>query len=418
MKLHYLKTVTENTSNSPFSFDVRIPELDGIRGTAILVVVIYHWFFLSGIDEALPYPIASIGLMGWSGVDLFFVLSGFLIGGILIDNRDTKNYFKVFYIRRFYRIIPLYVVMVTVWIILSYLSATHSVSEPRKWLFEHSLPFYVYPFFIQNIWMALHGTMGARMIDATWSLAVEEQFYLTLPFIIRYVKYKNLPIYIIAGILLAPIIRVFLYFTWGADNSAVANYVLLFCRLDSLLLGVLAAWFVRRENGVTYLQKHKYYLTGSAVLLGIFFLALARIRPGFNNFYLVSFGYTLIGLFYLSLLLIAISSSKNLISKIFRFRGLTFLGILAYGLYLLHQPILGMMHGAIRADNPYINGRMSLLVTCLSFVVLLFVSYMSWIFFEKPLVKLSHKYKYIKNEYFNEDYYVTKKLPNNRTAEN
>ena len=160
-------------------FSHRVPELDGIRGTAILVVVIFHWIALPGV-YILPERLERLLSFGWSGVDLFFVLSGFLIGGILFDARDATNYFKVFYMRRFYRILPLYgaICLSTVAIFYVHLS-THA------WLFDRAkIPWYAYLTFGQNFWIVTFRTLGNWPLAVTWSLAVEEQFYLTLPFVI------------------------------------------------------------------------------------------------------------------------------------------------------------------------------------------------------------------------------------------
>src|ERR1700731_3519067 len=94
------------------SLSGRIPELDGIRGIAIAMVVVYHFFLLpiQAPPAALLSYVKAAGRLAWSGVDLFFVLSGFLIGGILLDARDSLNYFQVFYTRRFFRIVPIYAV--------------------------------------------------------------------------------------------------------------------------------------------------------------------------------------------------------------------------------------------------------------------------------------------------------------------
>ena len=169
-------------------FSHRVPELDGIRGMAILVVVIFHWVTLEA-QSILPERIENVLSFGWSGVDLFFVLSGFLIGGILFDARDSSNYFKVFYMRRFYRIVPLYgaICLTTLVIYYAHLS-THA------WLFRGpKLPWYSYLTFAQNVWMVKLHTLGYWQLAVTWSLAVEEQFYLTLPFVIRFTSRKTLP---------------------------------------------------------------------------------------------------------------------------------------------------------------------------------------------------------------------------------
>jgi peptidoglycan/LPS O-acetylase OafA/YrhL len=122
----------------------RIPELDGIRGTAILMILVYHWIVLESIS-ILPNRLGRLMSFGWSGVDLFFVLSGFLIGGILLDARDSANYFKVFYVRRFYRILPLYGALCLLSVAVFYAHfSTHA------WLFEGKVPWYAYSTFGQN----------------------------------------------------------------------------------------------------------------------------------------------------------------------------------------------------------------------------------------------------------------------------
>src|SRR6266446_3030301 len=101
----------------------RVPELDGIRGIAIGMVLVGHFFMIvSRPGSLLAYALVPLRLM-WSGVDLFFVLSGFLIGGILLDARDSSNYFRVFYTRRFFRIVPIYAVLLFTVGLAMYLSS-------------------------------------------------------------------------------------------------------------------------------------------------------------------------------------------------------------------------------------------------------------------------------------------------------
>ena len=159
-----------------------------------------------------------------------------MIGGILLDAKGATNFFRVFYIRRFYRILPLYFAIcpISVGLFYAHLS-THG------WLFEGNIPWYAYLTFGQNFWMAKYQAMSPRQIDATWSLAIEEQFYLTLPLIIWLLKDRILPYVIAAGIVAAPVIRVALWLKLGPDDDKLATYLLAPCRMDSLLLGVLAA---------------------------------------------------------------------------------------------------------------------------------------------------------------------------------
>src|SRR5580704_17224190 len=106
----------------PLELTRRIPELDGLRGIAILLVLMFHYCqnILNPQVGFVPRFLDAALRLSWSGVDLFFVLSGFLIGGILIDARESSNYFRVFYMRRFFRIVPVYAVFLIVFSILAY----------------------------------------------------------------------------------------------------------------------------------------------------------------------------------------------------------------------------------------------------------------------------------------------------------
>ena len=175
------REIDSSDLTSPF----RIPVLDGIRGMAICLVLAWH----SVSELQLPnHPrvtnIIGFGRLSWSGVDLFVVLSGFLIGGILLDAAGAQRYFGPFYIRRAHRILPLYAVALL--LVFSTIYLCGHLKVVGTWT-ENRIPVWYYPTFLQNFWMARHGTFGSSALGITWSLAVEEQFYLTLLLIIRYV---------------------------------------------------------------------------------------------------------------------------------------------------------------------------------------------------------------------------------------
>lgn len=156
----------------------RIAEVDGLRGVAILIVVFYHYVTAIGAPRHPLWGIVTISThLFWSGVDLFFVLSGFLIAGILIDSAQSKNYFKTFYLRRFHRIFPLYFG----WLALFYAGIYFDVdSRLGVQIFRTSVPLWLYPLFLQNnapLWFKLESPLWMAM---SWSLAVEEQFYVIL----------------------------------------------------------------------------------------------------------------------------------------------------------------------------------------------------------------------------------------------
>lgn len=158
----------------------RIRELDGVRGIAILLVLIWHYFTtqVQPVPDSLLAKAQLATQLTWSGVDLFFVLSGFLIGGILLDNRASKNYFSTFFVRRACRILPLYVVMLLAYV---YLLVEQPVA--LKWLWENSYSLWFFATFTQNYPIGIHEQFGPNWMAVTWSLAVEEQFYVVLPFL-------------------------------------------------------------------------------------------------------------------------------------------------------------------------------------------------------------------------------------------
>src|SRR5260221_1555634 len=131
----------------------RIPELDGIRGIAIGMVVVYHYFLttLATTPGSTMAYFQAAGRLAWTGVDLLFVLSGFLIGGILIDARESSNYFKVFYARRFFRILPIYVVWFCC-VQLMILAIRLGHATEWGWFLKDRLPTFSYFLFLQNFW--------------------------------------------------------------------------------------------------------------------------------------------------------------------------------------------------------------------------------------------------------------------------
>jgi peptidoglycan/LPS O-acetylase OafA/YrhL len=367
-------------------FSKRSPELDGIRGTAILMVLAFHW--VQGHSTILLNRVEKLLSFGWTGVDLFFVLSGFLIGGILLDAKDSTNYFRVFYIRRFYRILPLYGVL-CLWSIAVF----YAPLSTHGWLFQGKVPWYAWLTFGQNFWMAKYLGNGSLQIDSTWSLAVEEQFYLTLPFVIRFVSRKLLPYVLGIGVLLAPVSRIVLWFAVvDHANRGSAAYVLTFCRMDTLLLGVLAACAVRSAVCWDWLVTNKAIISTASVILGAGIL-VAKHENLVGTFVFGAFGYTWIALFFVFLLLLAVTQ-QGLVSRLFRFRALTELGIVSYGLYLFHEPMLGLVYGLAGKASPALTGLSAIGLTTLSGLLLFALVRLSWLHFEKPLVKRGHRYQY------------------------
>jgi len=372
------------------AFSKRIPELDGIRGMAILLVLIQHYVSIQSDSLGMPRMLRGVLHLGWTGVDLFFVLSGFLIGGILLDAKDSENYFQVFYIRRFYRIIPLYV-MLCVWSFVAF----HASLSTHEWLFEGPIPWYAYLTLGQNFWMAKLGSLHPIQLSPTWSLAVEEQFYLVIPLVIWVFSRKSLPYILCAGVILAPLLRLAIWFGANPGSRAVSAYALAFCRMDALLLGVLAAYAVRNADCLKWVTAHKNTIGATSITLGA---GLLVFNGEFltDSFFGACFGYTWIALLYLSVLLLAITQRGN-VSRFFRLRPLTELGILAYGLYLFQLPILGLVYGLAGEASPALKGPSSFGLTVFSAALLFLLAQVSWRYFEKPLLRRGHRYQYRRN---------------------
>ena len=223
--------------NAPLA---RLPELDGLRAIAVLLVLCAHLLCF------VPIPWFDwLVEKGWVGVDLFFVLSGFLIGGILLDHRPSENYYRVFYLRRFLRIVPLYAVLVFPGLLIlscglqSHFSG-HSLAG------QSAIGAWLCVFFVQNFGSLFHLDVP-QYLAPTWSVAVEEQFYLLLPPLVRNLDRKKLLKILVLAIVSAPLLRGIMILTLGS-NAARPCYVLLPCRWDSLLLGVASALAYRHPN--------------------------------------------------------------------------------------------------------------------------------------------------------------------------
>jgi peptidoglycan/LPS O-acetylase OafA/YrhL len=366
----------------------RIPELDGLRGLAILMVVFYHYGFCSG----LPVLGGKVFSLTWSGVDLFFVLSGFLIGGILLDQRQTENYFKAFYIRRVCRIIPLYYLWLALFFLLPWLLPT---LHHQKWfaaIFIQDIPRWCYTFFLQNIYSARTEALTSHWLEVTWSLAVEEQFYLLLPLVIWLVPVKRLPPVLVTVILCAPLFRLYLY-VYDIHASA-ATYQLLPCRADALLMGVGCAYGVRQERLRHCLRNNQGRLRVvlAVLLAGVGYLTIYGNKG--NGFDLVFWGYSWLALFYACLLLVVITSKQGMIVSVMRLPPLRYLGAIAYGVYMMHMAIISLMHGLILGNESHITNLADGSVTVAALVATLFFAALSWHFFEKPIIRWGHSFSY------------------------
>jgi peptidoglycan/LPS O-acetylase OafA/YrhL len=344
-------------------------ELDGLRGLAILLVIFQHYVVgpFKPAAGTVAYYFLIPGRLAWTGVDLFFVLSGFLVGRLLMQNRESITYFKTFFIRRACRILPLYLAVV----------AAAALFDPGFVSNDH-LPLYAYLTFTQNFWMAAAASLGVMSLAVTWSLAIEEQFYVTLPFLVRFVSPARLWRIIVACIVLAPLFRLLTDVT--VSNGYFASHVLFFNRMDTLMLGVLAAWLHQKRARLP----RSWLYTALFVLMAI--LLLFAWKGQSANLLVRVFLYDAVAMFYCSMLLLAMQGGLRFL----RSRALAYTGTISYALYLLHRPLQEIVHGGDRA----ITGWRDVAVTAAALVIVFVLASLSWELFERKFVNFGHRFRY------------------------
>lgn len=360
----------------------RIAQLDGVRGVAILMVLVWHYCYcqIETVPHSLGGKVAQLVILTWSGVDLFFVLSGFLIAGILLDHRDASNFFQVFYFRRVCRIFPLYYGLVASFTLLTAVSLSRDPSF--QWLFRDPMPIWSYATFSQNIFMGIRGTEGANWLNMTWSLAVEEQFYLFIPFLIYFLPRRKLVGVLVIAILAAPFLR------WISPGFHA--FVDTPWRSDSLMSGALLALFVRTPSLIAAVDRHRtQVLTLFAVLLAG--AALMTAYPGCFG----PFDHLWLAVLYSTFVLLAFIRTWPILNRVLGARLLVWFGELSYGIYMFHQPISGLLHGILEHRAPVIRTPHDAAITLAALVITMVIAAFSFRFFQTPLLRIGRRAKYL-----------------------
>lgn len=306
--------------------------LDGLRGIAILLVLLAHAHVAASGDwPSLLTVVVQTG--GWVGVDLFFVLSGFLITGILVRNRGSYGYFRTFYARRALRIWPLYYLTIA----LAFLVA------PHIWLLDvvsmqgHAS---TWIFFLQNVYMAVQLPHVAAF-DNLWSVAVEEQFYLVLPILVLRCSPKYLPLVLLGGVLVGLATRIILY---AAGASPIVTYVLMPARIDSLAIGGLLSIGLANATWRAALARMAMPLVGLTALV---LLCIGVADFGFDPYQpmMRTWGYTVLAVFFGAILVMAVTSSR--VGGLLSAPWLRLFGKYSYAIYLLHYPLWGLIEPSL-----------------------------------------------------------------------
>lgn len=356
-----------------------IKELDGLRAFAILLVLVWHYLLGQSSQDTLPDHVWLSLSWSWSGVDMFFVLSGFLIGRILLFYKDSPNYFKTFYARRFFRIFPPYYILLGVFILF------HAVGWASQFpvLTNGNIPNYAYIFYIQNFFMS--NGYGANWLSVTWSLAVEEQFYLIFPLLIYYLPKEKLPKIFLTCILLAPIIRAIL--------GSYEAYVLLPARMDALLVGALIAYYYQNGSINTWIAPHRRTLSLITVLVFGIMLALAFEGSGKNTGGIIN--HSLYALLYGLIVINILVQQGGIFMRVLANPVLRYIGKISYSIYLFHQVIFLMLTKTLlNKDVPWLETSNDVWVTVLAFACTIAFSSLLYFTVEKPTQKIGKRFAY------------------------
>jgi peptidoglycan/LPS O-acetylase OafA/YrhL len=294
--------------------------LDGLRGLASLLVVIYHNFGF----------INHYFFFGWLGLDIFFVLSGFLITDILLSTVGNANYLRNFYARRILRVFPLYYVALLIFLLV--LPNIKNIPLQLNYYVNHQAWLW---FYLQNWLYVFYPSSSQSTLNHLWSLAVEEQFYLLWPLIIMALrKAKYILLFISLVLLLTIGLR---YWAWVNHIENFAYYNLYtFTRIDGICVGCMVA-LLQRINP-------KFLVKNTAAIVSIFagfnflFYFFNR-RYQFSFPYLAIIGYTTFAMLFGLLIYDMVNRQTKFFTSFFSVGILRFCGTVSYGCYIIHWPL-------------------------------------------------------------------------------
>jgi len=345
-----------------------IDEIDGLRGIAIFMVMVHRLWPRDAVNR---FGVAADA--GWIGVDLFFVVSGFLITRILLDTRGGAGYFRNFYARRVLRIFPLYYLFVgTLFIVFPLAGNAEYIDHAGSPLW--------YLTFLGNVPEGLLGYDPPYWLGPVWSLAIEEQFYLTFPLIVWLLGPKRLGRFLVFVFVLAPAVRLFTMLAWPEQERV--QYLFTLCRVDAIAAGCGIALVMRWRNAAA--------LRGLAIVVACWAGAIAVIGDldRTTPFGRVA-GYSFVAVGFAALLVAVLTSRERWWTAPLRFGPLRYAGKLCFGLYLLHRPADTFVT-AIASHFDVDADRISWIPIKIAAAFVLATA--SWLVIEKPFLRLKRNF--------------------------
>lgn len=367
-----------------------IPGLDGIRGIAILFVIIFH-LWEHGFTSSLPTPTSFFSQMGWFGVDLFFVLSGYLITTTLLNIKDSPKYFKSFLARRFLRILPVYYLfLLTLFTIVS-ITPIGSLTY-FQWLIKNQIWLWL---FLQNMYVALTG-IPFPGVNHLWILSVELQFYLVWPLVVYYSSRKRLMHVALFMILLSLVTRV-VVILFSQDWHF--TYFSTICRMDSLAFGSLAAIFLMERDRFKLLFK---WINIFFALSVISLISIIILQGGlqFKGLLTNTVGFTFMGIIFATFIMKLVSGTINTgVSRLCESSCLIFLGKISYSLYIVHYPWLFFLsYYVLEVTNLktfFCSSSIGNVFFIACYIITsISIAFISWYFIERRFLRLKEFFKY------------------------
>jgi peptidoglycan/LPS O-acetylase OafA/YrhL len=349
----------------------RIRELDGLRAIAVLLVLAWHYV---GVPDGRDYWLWKALHVGRFGVDLFFVLSGYLIASILLKNRDSPNYFLSFYSKRALRIWPIYYLMCAASLV--------------GWFFELSptlfntngVPGWTYLFGLQNVAIAVAQNNGVYWLGGTWSLAIEEQFYLLFPLLVRKVRPERLLRILLAPIIVCPIGR----FIDSPLHDAYGWYVLPQFRADALAIGALVAWWrLYRKPSETFTLVVSNWFNRAVLCLPLLWL-LGTGR------WSVAFSHTIAGAFFGLALFLVLENPGAGRLQFLRGSVAVFFAKTSYAAYMVHHIVIYTLF-AVTGEARTLTTLSGVAMTGVAVVLTFAICALSHRYFEMPLIAFGHR---------------------------
>jgi len=374
------------SSSDPLRAGAYVAALDGLRGLAILAVVFHNTVeTVARSPDRLTHYLLTLAGPGWIGVQLFFVLSGFLIAGELLDNRTARNYLQAFYARRALRILPLYystlVLVLAAALLVGAAPVVHDLTgDWRLWTF------------INN------DTRAAPFgFEHFWSLAVEVQFYALAPWIVRRTRAPQLLVACICAVAAVMLFRT-LCALLGSDAWTLYSGTVF--RLDALALGAAGACLARIESTTAFLPRH---CTASIAVASLLLMCGAYLTHSydFSTLACQTYGYTLLAIA-CALVVGAVGAAPAGARRQLRWAQwlsvppLRAIGRYSFGIYVFHG-LLNKLIGVpvLRHLLPApIPGGAVIAYAATVFVVSLMLAALSYEFFESAFLRLKPRFRY------------------------